>query len=219
MAKTCYQVNKEMDFLYRGQAYTPPAPSYLGYLTCTKGARQSSTAYALNDTIALVPNGKTRLQLYKCTTAGTTASSLPGGYVGTSAEAITDGTAVFTEQSTALLNTSTSGIPAAAVEPSGGSYARVAMTNSLAGMNSTNGTTGSASSGTSGNVSNAATLTWPSPTGNWAASPVGIWAIGRFDALTAGNLLEIAPDTVVRNVASGDQAPIVAASALVFNDT
>lgn len=153
------------------------------------------------------------------TTAGTTAGSLPGGFVGAAAEVITDGTAVLTEQSTALLNTSTSGIPASAVEPSGGSYARVAMTNSLAGVNSTNGTTGSASSGTSGNVSNAAQLTWPSPTGNWAASPVGIWAVGRFSALTAGDLLEICPDTVVRNVASGDQAPIIAASSLVFNET
>lgn len=219
MAKTCFQINKELDFLYRGQALTPPAPSYLSFLTCTKGARQNSTAYSLNDTVALVPNGKTRLQLYKVTTAGTTASSLPGGFVGTVAEAITDGTAVLTEQSTALLNTSTSGIPASAVEPSGGSYARVAMTNSLAGMNSTNGTTGSASSGTSGNVSNAATLIWPSPTGNWAAAPAGIWAVGRFSAASAGDLLEVCPDTVVRNVASGDQAPIVSAGALVFNET
>lgn len=221
MSKTCYQINKEMDFLYRGQAYTPPAPSYLSFLTCTKGARQNTTAYLLNDTVALVPAGKTRLQLYKVTTAGTTAAAQPGTFLGAAAEVITDGTAVLTEQSTALLNTSTSGIPAAAVEPTIGSggYTRVAMTNSLVGMTATQGGTGSASTGTSGNVSNGATLTWGSPSTNWAAAPVGIWAVGRFDAASAGNLLEICPDTTVRNVANGDQAPVINAAALIFNET
>jgi hypothetical protein len=220
MSKTCFQINKERDFLYRGQAYTPPAPSYLSFLTCTKGARQNSTAYSLNDTIALVPTGKTRLQLYKCTTAGTTAASQGALYPGVVAEVIADGSAVFTEQSTALLNTSSSGIPAAAVEPSigTGNYARQAMTNSLAGVNATQGGTGSSSTGTSGNVSNATTITWGSPSSNWASSPVGIWAVARFDQASGGNLLEVCPDTTVRNVASGDQAPIINAAALVFNE-
>lgn len=211
---TNYLINKQLDNDFRGTAYSAPA-SYIGLLTCTKGARANSTAYALNDTIALIPAGKTRLQLYKCTTAGTTAASQPGGYVGAAVEAITDGTAVFTEQTTALTS-GTSGIPAMAVEPSGGSYARLGLTQTLAGMNATGGTAGSVSAGTSGIVSNAATLTMAAPTGNWAVSPGGIWAAARFDALTVGNLLEVLPDVAVRTVANGDGAFSFAAGALQF---
>ena len=93
--------NKLSDAFFRGQSYSIPATIYIGLLTSNKGPRQNSTAYALNDTICvLATDGK--WHLYKVTTAGTSAAAQPGTYTGTVGEAITDGTAVMTEQTAAV---------------------------------------------------------------------------------------------------------------------
>ena len=97
---TDYAQNKLSDALYRGQALGAPATLYFGLITASKGERVNSTAYALNDTVVIKIGGV--YSFYKCTTAGTSAAALPGGYVAARGEAITDGTAVFTEQSAAL---------------------------------------------------------------------------------------------------------------------
>jgi hypothetical protein len=56
-------------------------------------ARANSTAYAVGAVIKLASNPG---QLFFCTTAGTSASSQPGGYTGTAdGGSVTDGTAVF----------------------------------------------------------------------------------------------------------------------------
>src|SRR6185436_21073852 len=120
-----YLANLVVAWYRRGQSFTPPATSYFGLLKSTRGPRANSTAYALNDTISVVANDA-KVHLYKCTTAGTSAASQSTLYPGVDNEAITDGTAVLTEQKAALE------AGTAAVEPSGGSYARVAVTASLA---------------------------------------------------------------------------------------
>lgn len=98
-------------------------------------------------------------------------------------------------------------------EVSGGSYARVAVTASLAnfaGTQSAGSTT--ASSGTGGATSNNNTITFPSPTGNWGTvSHFAIW-----DASTAGNMLFHGALTTAKTVNNGDAAPSFAAAALAI---
>lgn len=87
-----YAQNKVIDAIYRAQAISAPATLYHALLTCTKGARGNSTAYALNDTVAVTANDGI-IHLYKVTTAGTTAASQASLYPGAVGEAIVDGTA------------------------------------------------------------------------------------------------------------------------------
>ncbi len=64
-------------------------------------------------------------------------------------------------------------------EVSGGSYARVAVTSSSGWSAITGGST------TPSQISNAATITFPTPTGSWGT----VTGVGIFDAATTGNLL------------------------------
>lgn len=85
-------------------------------------------------------------------------------------------------------------------EVSGGSYARVAVTN--------NATNFPAASG--GSKSNGTTITFPAATAAWGT----VVAMGIFDASSSGNLLAWATLTTAKTVASGD-TPSFAAGALV----
>ena len=101
----------------------------------------------------------------------------------------------------------------AGTEVSGGSYARVAITSSLAnwaGTQSAGSTT--ASSGTGGTTSNNGTITFPAPTANWGV--VTCWGI--LDASTAGNLWVYSALTVNKTINNGDAAPRFAAGAATF---
>lgn len=205
---TDYAQNKITDAVHRGQALGAPATMHFTLLKCTKGARANSTAYALNDTIGVTANDG-KIHLYKCTTAGTTAASQSTLYPGTKDEAITDGTAVFTEQGSAL------DAGTAISEPSGGSYARVAVTASLAnwsGTQSAGSTT--ASSGTSGVSSNNGAITFPTPTADWCSGLERVWGWAMFDASSAGNAWEWAPLTALQAITNGQAAPSFAAAAL-----
>lgn len=97
-------------------------------------------------------------------------------------------------------------------EVSGGSYARVAVTASLSNFNATQGGAGSASSGTGGVTSNATTITFPAPTGNWGT--VSHWAV--WDASTGGNMLFHGALTTAKTINNGDAAPSFAAAALTL---
>lgn len=190
-----------------------PVPSalYVTLLTCTKGARGNSTAYSLNDTVAITANDGL-IHLYKVTTAGTTAAAQSTLYPGAVGEAITDGTAVLTEQSAAL------DAGTAAVEPSGGSYARVAVTPSLAnfaGTQSAGSTT--SSSGTGGQTSNNNVVTFPTPSAQWVPTGGAVWGTAVYDQATGGNLLQWAAGTALKtSISNGDPAPTIAAAALTF---
>lgn len=101
-------------------------------------------------------------------------------------------------------------------EVSGGSYARVGVTGSLANWAGSQGAgTTVASSGTSGTTSNNNAITFPAPTAAWGS----IAAFGVFDAASAGNLLLYGSLTTAKTVNSGDPAPLFSAAALSFTLT
>jgi hypothetical protein len=98
-------------------------------------------------------------------------------------------------------------------EVTGGSYARVAITRSLAnwaGTQSAGSTT--ASTGTGGQTSNNGTVTFAAPTANWGT----VVAIGVFTASSGGNLVFWAPLGTSKTINSGDQAPVISAGQLTL---
>lgn len=203
---TDFAENKMIDALFRGQSLGAPATLYFALLTSTHGQRANSTAYSIGNTISVVANDG-RVHLYACTTAGTTAASQGSLYPGAVNEDITDGTAVFAEQ-TPELDAGT-----AQAEPSGGSYARVGVTASLAnfaGTQSAGSTT--ASSGTGGQTSNNNAINFASPTANWGY----VWGVAISDASSSGNYWAWGPLSTVKTVNNGDSAPSVAAAGLTF---
>ena len=178
-----YLANKQVDAELRGQAFTAPATVYIGLLLCTNGPMARSTAYALGNTVSVIAADGYN-HLYAVTTAGTTAATAPA-YPGKPGEAITDGTAVLTEQSDVLAAAGST-----LVEPAVGGYARVAVASSLANWSGTQGAgTTVASSGTTAAISNNITITYPTPTAPWETAPAQVWGFASFDAATAGNLL------------------------------
>ena len=95
----------------------------------------------------------------------------------------------------------------------GGSYARVGITQSLtawAGTQSAGSTT--ASTGTSGTTSNNGTVTFPAPTANWGVA--SHW--GLFDASTSGHLICWGALGTSKTINNGDSAPSFAAAAFTY---
>lgn len=100
-------------------------------------------------------------------------------------------------------------------EVTGGSYARVGVSSSLAnfaGTQSVGSTT--ASTGTGGTTSNNNAITFPAPTANWGV----ITHMAVFDASSGGNMLVWAPLTISKTVNNGDPAPVFAAAAFTFQE-
>lgn len=94
-------------------------------------------------------------------------------------------------------------------EVSGGSYARVAVTSSLAnwaGTQSAGSTT--ASSGTGGQTSNNAAITFPTPTAGWGT----VTHFGIYDASSGGNLLFYGQLTIAKTINEADTVTFPAAS-------
>jgi hypothetical protein len=92
-------------------------------------------------------------------------------------------------------------------------YARVGVTSGLTAWLSTQGNT-SASTGSNGTISNAAAVTFPTPSGsnNWGV----ITHFALFDAASSGNMLIWAALTTPKTVNIGDAAPAFATGALTF---
>jgi hypothetical protein len=212
MLYTTFLANKLVDWLRRGQAYTPATTNMsVGLLTSSKGPRGNSTVYALNDTLTLTANdGKTHF--YKVTTAGTSAAAQSTLYPGAQNEAIADGSATITEQTTALR----AGIGGVVLEAAWTNYTRANLPASLTNWAGTQGAgTTVASTGTSApTTSNNSTLTYGTAPGS---GPTFVWAEATFDATTAGNMLEILPLPAgqTKTVNNGDPAPTTAAGGLV----
>lgn len=94
-------------------------------------------------------------------------------------------------------------------EVSGGSYARVAVTSSLAnwsGTQSAGSTT--ASSGTGGQTSNNTGITFPTPSAGWG----NVTHFGIYDAPTGGNLLFWGALTIPKTINQSDTVTFPAAS-------
>jgi len=98
-------------------------------------------------------------------------------------------------------------------EVSGGGYARVAVSASLAawaGTQSSGSTT--ASSGTGGTTSNNAAITFPAPTAAWGS----IVSFRLWDASTSGNAWICQALTTAKTINSGDAAPVFNAGSLTI---
>jgi len=94
-------------------------------------------------------------------------------------------------------------------EVTGGSYARVAVTSSLAnwaGTQSAGSTV--ASTGSGGQTSNNAAITFPTPSANWGA----VTHFGIYDAASAGNLLFWGALTISKTINQADTVTFPAAS-------
>lgn len=142
-SKSDYLENKFLDWLLRGQAFTPPATVYIALYT----ANPSDTG---------------------------------GG-----------------------------------TEVSGGSYARVAVTSSLANWAGTQGAgTTVASSGTGGQTSNNASITFPAPTANWGV----ITGMAIYDNSSGGNELYWSALTTSKTVNNGDAAPTFPAGSMTVTE-
>ena len=103
----------------------------------------------------------------------------------------------------------------AGTEVSGGSYARVAVTASLAnfaGTQSAGSTT--ASTGTGGTTSNNSTVTFPTATGTWGT--INCW--GLTDASTAGNIWVYTTVTTPPTITSGATPSFSAGAATIQVD-
>jgi hypothetical protein len=100
-------------------------------------------------------------------------------------------------------------------EVTGGSYARVAVTSSLANWAGTQsaGST-AASSGTGGQTSNNNTITFPAPAAAWGV----VTGMAIFDASTSGNMLYWAALTTSKTINSGDAAPTFPAASLTITE-
>lgn len=97
------------------------------------------------------------------------------------------------------------------VEVTGGAYARVAVTSSLANWAGTQGAASTvASTGATGTTSNNGAITFPAPTANWGV----ITGFAIFDALTGGNPQFYGALTTSKTVNNGDAAPTFSAAAL-----
>jgi hypothetical protein len=202
MLDTQYKQNKKIDSEYRAQTVTYPATRYAGLIVASAGQSPRSTAVTSGQyTVPATLNGR----MYKCTTAGTTGSGEPT-WPTTAGGTVTDGTAVWTEQTAAIYAGT---IP----EGSATGYARVAITSGLTQWSGTQGAaTTVASTGTSGQISNNAAINFAQVTTSLGL----VVGVGLWDALTGGNCWEVAiqssgtPTTVGANI-----TPSVAAGALV----
>jgi hypothetical protein len=113
----------------------------------------------------------------------------------------------------ALLTVNTDDDGSPLTEVSGGSYARAAVTASLANFAGTQAAGSTvASSGASGTTSNNGTITFPAPTANWGV----IVGVAIYDAASGGNMLIYSPLTTNKTVNSGDSAPSFAAGQFTF---
>ena len=96
-------------------------------------------------------------------------------------------------------------------EVTGGAYARVAVTSSLANWAGTQAAGSTvASSGATGTTSNNAAITFPAPTANWGT----ITHFALMDASSGGNPLFYGALSASKTVNNGDAAPQFAAGTL-----
>lgn len=153
-----------------GAAWTPPATQYIGALV-VPSSWQANTVVTLGAYTVGSAFSSSNRRIYKCTTGGTTSGSEPSWNQGAGATT-SDGSVVWTEVSNIFAANTFTG-----AEPSGGAYARVAVT-----PNTTNWP--NASGGNPATSQNGAAITFPQSTGAWGY----IAGILISDASSGGNV-------------------------------
>ena len=107
------------------------------------------------------------------------------------------------------LHTASCSDSATGTEVTGGSYARPALTSSLANWAGTQAAASTtASTGTNGTTSNNVAINFATPSAGWGL----VTHFGVFDAVTAGNMLICQALTVSKTINSGDTVSFAAAS-------
>lgn len=97
-------------------------------------------------------------------------------------------------------------------EVTGGGYARVSYPPGDANWTATQGGIVGVSSGTTGATSNAAVVTFATPSADWGT----VTHFGIFDAATGGNPLVLGPLTASRDILNGDPPPRFPAGSLTI---
>jgi hypothetical protein len=114
-----------------------------------------------------------------------------------------------------LLTVNASHAAGSGTEVSGGSYARVSYTGSLAnwaGTQASGSTTTSSGTGAAAVTSNNVAVTFPAPTGTWGT----IVGFAIYDAPTAGNMLFYGALAANKTVNGGDAQPAFSIGALAL---
>lgn len=219
-AYTDFFENRLIDGLFRGGCLTTAGAA--GSSTVVAGIRAATTAYTLGQ--ILVPAaGDTGAggKLLKVTTAGTTGAGAVA--VPNPGSTVADGSVTWTAIATmpALdvyyvgLLTSAPTDSTAGTEVSGGSYARVLTSATLANWAGTQAAASTtASSGATGTTSNNGIITFPTPSAGWGT----VVAMGLYDALTGGNLLVYAGLAINKTINQGDAVTFPAASLTIQTD-
>jgi hypothetical protein len=210
-AATNYTTNKFLvDNILRGQSNTPPTSLYFGLFVADQGYWVASHAYTSGQfVLPATPNG----HIYKCTTSGTSGTNAAiFNTVTTPGQTVTDGTAVWTEETLVLVAGTYSTYPP---ECTYTSYARELVTSSLAdwsGTQSQGSTTASTGSSTTLNsvalnTFNNNAVAFPAPTGNQTGVVAGMFIIDNATAGTSGNILFWSMLTNPKTINNGDAAP------------
>jgi hypothetical protein len=176
------------------------------FRTSTVTVRVDTTAYSLGDRVML---GTSDLNVYECTTAGTSAGA-PPAFNTAIGDSTTDGTVVWLTLKQGMpkrpiyvaLFTAAPSDAGGGTEVSGGSYARIAVPPLDANW--------TAASGTDGLADNTAAITFAAPSANWGV----VTHVAIMDRLTGGNYLMWGALVTPKTVNSGDPAPQFSAGAL-----
>lgn len=207
---TNYTTNKFLvDNLLRAQTTTIPTTLYWGLFVANAGYWVASTAYTTTQYILpQTPNG----HIYKCTTAGTTSTNPATVAAQTTAGGtVTDGTAVFTEQTLAILAGT---LPTEATYTG---YARVSLAAALANWNSTQGnTSASTATGLTLSTSNVAAVTFGAPTSTQTGVVAGMFLNDSSTSGGSNNYLFWSMLTNPKTVNNGDAAPNFPAAAFTI---
>lgn len=192
-----YFVNSLVDQVLRGQLPIAPSTLYVGLLQANQGLWASATTYSAASYVVVGATDGLYHLYYSA--AGGTGVGFPT-FTGTPGEYVTDGTITWIEQTLAMKSGSAINEPAIGTY----AYARVPVVSTLLNWSGTQGSGSTTpSSGASSVTSNNNSIIFPMPTGNWIASPAGLWGIALFDDPLAGNLIAFGPVGSIRTIGSG----------------
>jgi hypothetical protein len=221
--KSDFFENMVIDGFLRGGCLTTAGAA--GSSAVVKGMWTATTAYVVGDIV--VPHASMTGaggKLLRCTTAGTSGSTNTLAVPNPGAT-LTDASVTWTAIATVpalptlyygLFTANPSDVNASGTEVTGGAYARVAFSATLAnfaGTQSAASTT--ASTGTGGVTSNNNAITFPAPSGaNWGV----ITGMAIFDSPTGGKHWWWAPLNVNKTVNDQDAAPSFPAASFTLTE-